>query len=59
MEVSGQLQAMAAFSPGERAPGTHWIGGRVGPHSRSAPRGEEKNLTLPGIEARFIGHTAP
>jgi hypothetical protein len=31
MEVSGQLHASAALPPGERAPGTHWTGGRVGP----------------------------
>jgi len=29
MEVSGQLHAPATI-PTERAPGTHWIGGRVG-----------------------------
>jgi hypothetical protein len=31
MEVIGQLHAPAALSPRERAPGTHWIGGWVGP----------------------------
>jgi hypothetical protein len=30
MEVSGQLHALAAFLP-KKAPGTHWIGGWVGP----------------------------
>jgi hypothetical protein len=30
MEVSGQLHAPAAFTPRERAPDTHWIGGWVG-----------------------------
>jgi hypothetical protein len=30
MEVSGQLHAPAAFTPRERAPGTHWIGGWMG-----------------------------
>jgi hypothetical protein len=30
MEVSGQLDAPA---PRERAPGTRWIGGRVGPRA--------------------------
>jgi hypothetical protein len=53
MEVSGQLHALAALSPGKRAPGTHWIGGWVGaraildtvvkrkipsPHQESNPR---------------------
>jgi hypothetical protein len=31
MEVSGQLHTPAALPPRERAPGTHWIGGWVGP----------------------------
>jgi hypothetical protein len=31
MEVSGQLHAPAALPPRERAPGTHWIGGWMGP----------------------------
>jgi hypothetical protein len=31
MEVSGQLYAPAALPAGDRAPGTHWIGGSVGP----------------------------
>jgi hypothetical protein len=31
LEVSGQLHAPTALPPGERAPGTHWIGGWVGP----------------------------
>jgi hypothetical protein len=30
MEVRGQLHALAAFTPRERAPGTHWIGGWMG-----------------------------
>jgi hypothetical protein len=32
MEVNGELHAPAAY-PRERAPGTHWIGGRVGPRA--------------------------
>jgi hypothetical protein len=27
----GQLQTLAALPPGEKAPGTHWLGGWVGP----------------------------
>jgi hypothetical protein len=30
MEVSDQLYSPAALPPGERTPGTHWIGGWVG-----------------------------
>jgi hypothetical protein len=38
------------FTPGERAPSTHWIGGRMG---RSGLCGVETNiLTVPGIEPR-------
>jgi hypothetical protein len=39
------------FTPRERAPGTHWIGGWVGPQSHSGHSGEEKNSQpLPQIE---------
>jgi hypothetical protein len=31
MEVSGQHRAPAALAPGKELPGTHWIGGWVGP----------------------------
>jgi hypothetical protein len=33
MEVSGQLHAPAALPPKKRDPGTHWIGGQVGPRT--------------------------
>jgi hypothetical protein len=33
MGVSGQLHAPAALPPSERAAGTHWIGGWVGPRA--------------------------
>jgi hypothetical protein len=33
MEVSGQLHAPATLPPGERAPGTYWLGGWVGPRA--------------------------
>jgi hypothetical protein len=33
MEVSSQLHAQAALPPRKRAPGTHWIGGWVGPRA--------------------------
>jgi hypothetical protein len=36
MEVSGQLHAAAALSPGGIVPGTHWVGGWVGPPKRWA-----------------------
>jgi hypothetical protein len=33
MEVSGQIHVPAALPPGGKAPGTHWIGGWVGPRT--------------------------
>jgi hypothetical protein len=33
MEVNGQLHAPAALPPKQRAPGTHWIGGWLGPRA--------------------------
>jgi hypothetical protein len=33
MGVSGQLHAPTALSPGERAPGAHWVGGWAGPRA--------------------------
>jgi len=40
MEMSGQLQAPVALFP-NRKPGTHWIGGLVGPRA-GLDSGEEK-----------------
>jgi hypothetical protein len=31
MNVSGHLRAPAALPPGKTAPGTHWMGGWLGP----------------------------
>jgi hypothetical protein len=36
----------SASRPGERVPGTHWIGGCVGHRAGE----EEKNVGMPGIE---------
>jgi len=33
MEMSGQLHTPAALPPGKGTPGTHWIGGWVGPRA--------------------------
>jgi hypothetical protein len=33
MEKSGQFHSPVALAPGERVPGTHWIGGWVGPRA--------------------------
>jgi hypothetical protein len=58
MEVSGQLHAPARFTPGERAPGTHWIGGWVGPRAGLDDVEKRKFLTLPGLELRLLGRPA-
>jgi hypothetical protein len=43
MYVSGQLQAPAVFPPRERADGTYWIGGFVGPRAGLDAAVEKKN----------------
>jgi hypothetical protein len=40
------------YTPGDMAPGTHWIWGWGGSQSRSKRCGEEKILLLPGIDPR-------
>jgi hypothetical protein len=40
------------FTPGERAPGTHWIGGWVGPRTSLDDAEKWKFLTLQGLEHR-------
>jgi hypothetical protein len=44
------------FTPGERAPGIHWIGGWVGPRAGLDDVKNRKFLTLPGLELRPFGH---
>jgi hypothetical protein len=43
------------FTPGERAPGTHWIGGWVGHRAGLDDVEKRKFLTLPGLELRPPG----
>jgi hypothetical protein len=50
LEVSGQLHILAGFTPGERAPGTHWIGGWVGPRASLDDVERRKIFPLPGLE---------
>jgi hypothetical protein len=42
------------FTPGERAPDTHWIGGWVGPRADLNVE-KSKFLSLPGLELRPLG----
>jgi hypothetical protein len=58
MDASGQLHTPAALPPRERAPGTHWIGGFVGPRDvldavvkRKIPSSlRESNPTTPIVQ---------
>jgi hypothetical protein len=51
MEINGQLHAPAALPP-LKAPGTHWIGGCVGPRAGFDAVEKEKNLAPAGNPAR-------
>jgi hypothetical protein len=42
------------FTPGKRAPGTHWIGDWVGPRAGLDDVEKRKFLTLPGLELRLL-----
>jgi hypothetical protein len=42
----------------ERAPGTHWIGGWLGPRTGLDDVEKRKFLTLPGLELRPFYHPA-
>jgi hypothetical protein len=46
------------FTPGERAPGTHWIGGWVDSRAGLDDLEKKKFLTLPGFELRPLGRPA-
>jgi hypothetical protein len=58
--VGGELSASrpCRFTPRQRAPGIHWIGGRVS--HRASLDGVEKRklLILPGLELRLLGRPA-
>jgi hypothetical protein len=43
------------FTPGEGAPGTHWIGGWVDPRTGLDDVENRKYFTLPGLEIRPLG----
>jgi hypothetical protein len=50
--MSDQLHALAALPPGERAPGTHWIGGWVEQNSNALKVPRQSPLGLL-IQARL------
>jgi hypothetical protein len=47
------------FTPGERAPGTHWIGGWVDLRVGLDDVEKRKFLTLPGLDFRPLGRLFP
>jgi hypothetical protein len=56
--VGGEWSASRPYrlTPGERARGTHWIGGWVGTRAGMDAVEKRKFLTLPGLELRPLGH---
>jgi hypothetical protein len=46
------------FTPGERALGTHWIDGWVGPRAGLDDVEKRKFLALPGLELQPLGRPA-
>jgi hypothetical protein len=46
------------FTPGERASGTHWVGGWMGPNVGPDDVEKRKFLTLPELEFRPLGRPA-
>jgi hypothetical protein len=58
--VGGEWSAsrLGRFTPGETAPGTHWIGGWVDPRAGLDDVEKTKFLTLPGLELQPLGRLA-
>jgi hypothetical protein len=58
--VQGERSAsrQGRYTPGETAPGTHWIGGWVGPRAGLDTVVKKKFLTLLGLELRPLGRPA-
>jgi hypothetical protein len=50
-QVGGEWSASrpGRFTPGEKAPGTHWTGGRVGPTTSLADTEKTKFFPLMGL----------
>jgi hypothetical protein len=58
--VGGEWSAscFGSFTPGERASGTHWMGGWLGPRASLDDVKERKFLILPGLELRPLSRPA-
>jgi hypothetical protein len=46
------------LTPGEKAAGTRWIGGWVGPRAGPGDMEKLQFFTLPGLELRLLGRPA-
>jgi hypothetical protein len=59
--AGGQWSASrpGSFTPGERYPGTHWIGGWVGRRAGLDDVEKRKFLILPGLEFLPLDRPAP
>jgi hypothetical protein len=59
--IVGGERAASSFGrriPRERDPGTHWIGGWMGPRTGLDDEEKRKFFTLPGIKLRLLGRPA-
>jgi hypothetical protein len=58
--VAGEwsVSRLCPFTPGERAPGTHWIGGWVDPRARLDDVEKRRFLNLLGLKLQHLGHPA-
>jgi hypothetical protein len=52
LDLGNSWRRVISFTPGERAPGTHWIGDWVGSRAFLDDVVKRKFLTLPGLELR-------
>jgi hypothetical protein len=56
--LTNEASRPCRFTSGERAPGTHWIGGWVGPRAGLDDVEKRKSLTVLGLELRPLGRPA-
>jgi hypothetical protein len=56
--VGGEL-SVSSFNPGERAPGSHWVGSWMDPQYRSGQHGEEKIMLLPELGTATSRSSSP
>jgi hypothetical protein len=57
LEVSGKLYDQDALTTGEKATGTNWMGGWVGPRNVLDDVESRKILPRPGLELRPLGRS--